>query len=58
MDLEEHTIEDLPERCEECGASLSADEQATVLETGGPALCSLHAAEAIALDDEADLGEE
>jgi hypothetical protein len=51
MDLEEHTIEDLPDACEECGAPLTEEEQAAVLETGGPALCSIHAAEVLAVDD-------
>ncbi len=45
MDLEEKTIEHLPERCEECGAKLTPAEQQAVLESGGPALCSIHAAE-------------
>jgi len=51
MGLEEHTLEDLPEQCEECGAPLTEEEQAAVLETGGPALCSVHAAEVLAVDD-------
>lgn len=51
MDLEEHTLEELPTRCEECGAPLSDAERAAVLESGGPALCSLHATEVLALDD-------
>lgn len=54
MDLEEHTLEELTDRCVECGARLTAAEQAAVLESGGPALCSVHAAEALALDDEGD----
>ncbi len=45
MDLEEKTIEELPERCEECGAKLTPAEIQSAMESGGPALCSIHAAE-------------
>jgi hypothetical protein len=45
MDLEEKTIEELPDRCEECGAKLTAEEIQAAMESGGPALCSIHAAE-------------
>ena len=45
MDLEEKTNEEAGDRCEECGAKLTAAEIETVMETGGPALCSIHAAE-------------
>jgi hypothetical protein len=45
MDLEEKTIEDLPDRCEECGAKLTQQELQAAMESGGPALCSIHAAE-------------
>jgi hypothetical protein len=45
MSLEEHTIERAGERCEECGAKLTEAEMRAVLESGGPALCSIHAAE-------------
>jgi hypothetical protein len=59
MDLEEHTIEDLPEHCEECGAPLTEEELAAVLDSGGLALCSVHAAEVLAVEDldEPELGE-
>jgi hypothetical protein len=53
MGLEEHTIEELGDRCEECGAPLTDEEQAAAMESGGPALCSVHAAEASALADAA-----
>jgi hypothetical protein len=53
MDLEEQEgTETVGERCEVCGAKLSADELATALETGGPALCSVHALEAEALPED------
>jgi hypothetical protein len=45
MDLEEHSLERPGDRCEECGAKLTAAEQQAVLESGGPALCAIHAAE-------------
>ena len=45
MDLEEHSIETAGERCEECGARLTPAELEAVLESGGPTLCSIHAAE-------------
>ena len=55
MGLEEHSIETAGERCEECGARLTAAELEAVLESGGPTLCSIHAAEdepGLAADEE------
>ena len=52
MELEEKTLESASDRCEECGARLTEQEQRTVLESGGPNLCSLHAAEITPLEDE------
>ena len=46
MDLEEHTLEKPGDRCEVCGVKLTAQELQTVLENGGPALCTIHATEA------------
>jgi hypothetical protein len=51
MDLEERTLENVGDRCEECGAKLTQEELAAVLESGGPALCKIHAAEVVALGD-------
>jgi len=54
MDLEERTIEQIGDRCEECGAKLTSQEIEAVMESGGPALCSIHAAEdepGLAADD-------
>ena len=51
MDLEEHTLEQVGDHCEECGAPLTEQEQQAVLESGGPTLCSIHAAEVLAVDD-------
>ena len=45
MDLEERTLERTGDRCEECGAKLTPAELQAVMESGGPALCSIHAAE-------------
>ncbi|HXD66486.1 MAG TPA: hypothetical protein VNV17_17825 [Solirubrobacteraceae bacterium] len=55
MSLEEHSIETAGDRCEECGVRLTPSELESVLESGGPALCAIHAAEdepGLAADDE------
>jgi len=52
MDLEERTLEDISDRCEECGARLTPQELQTVLESGGPSLCSIHAAEVVPVVEE------
>jgi hypothetical protein len=53
MDLEERTLEKVGDRCEECGARLTAEEIQAALESGGPALCTLHATELVPLDEDA-----
>jgi hypothetical protein len=45
MDLEERSLDRAGDRCEECGAKLTPAELQAVMESGGPALCSIHAAE-------------
>jgi hypothetical protein len=45
MDLEENSVDRGSDRCEECGAKLTPQEIQAVMESGGPALCSIHAAE-------------
>jgi hypothetical protein len=45
MDLEEKSLENVGDRCEECGAKLTPAELQATMESGGPALCSIHAAE-------------
>jgi hypothetical protein len=45
MGLEEKTLDQIGDRCEECGAKLTPQEIQAVMESGGPALCSIHAAE-------------
>jgi hypothetical protein len=52
MELEEHTLEQIGDHCEECGTPLTDEEQAAALESGGPALCSIHAAELVDEDDD------
>lgn len=47
MELEEHTLESASERCEECGAKLTQPELEAVIESGGPNLCAIHAAEVV-----------
>ena len=59
MDLEEKSLEHVNDRCEECGAKLTPQELQAAMESGGPALCSIHADEVVTLgEDELDLGEE
>ena len=45
MGLEEKTLGETGDHCEECGAKLTTSELQAVIESGGPALCSIHAAE-------------
>jgi methionyl-tRNA synthetase len=46
MDLEEHSLEHVGDRCEECGAKLTPAELQAAMESAGPALCTIHAEEA------------
>ncbi|HWD84239.1 MAG TPA: hypothetical protein VG321_00705 [Solirubrobacteraceae bacterium] len=46
MGLEEKTLEKTGDHCEVCGVKLTPQELQTVLENGGPALCTIHATEA------------
>jgi hypothetical protein len=52
MDLEEKTLETVGDRCEECGARLTGPELQQVIESGGPALCTVHAAEVVPVGEE------
>lgn len=54
MSLEEHTLEQVGERCEECGAKLTEREVELALERGGPTLCSIHLADVVAVDPDDD----
>jgi hypothetical protein len=58
MDLEEKTLETVGDRCEECGAKLTERELQQVLESGAPALCTIHAQEEVPVSDEDALEEE
>jgi len=58
MDLEEQTLEKAGDRCEECGAKLTQRELEQVIESGGPALCSIHAAEVVPVaEEDSDAGD-
>ena len=55
MPLEEDTLEPaVPERCQVCGAPLIPSEQRAVLDSDSPPLCSIHAAEVLPVDEEAE----
>lgn len=55
MELEERSIEQLPDRCESCGTTLTREEKATALEEGvSVVLCTTCAAEASAAPDEGE----
>lgn len=52
-DLEERSIEELPERCENCGATLTRAEKQRILDDGASvALCTICAAEQVPLAEE------
>jgi hypothetical protein len=53
MDLEEHSNDPVVEHtCAECGAKLTAREIEASMDSGGPFLCTIHAAEEVPLEDE------
>jgi hypothetical protein len=59
MDLEEKSIEQPGDRCEECAAKLTPTEIQAAMESGGPALCSIHADELVPVsEDEEEFAEE
>ena len=54
MDLEEHSLDPVIERtCAECGTKLTRQEIEDSLETDGPFLCTVHASEEVALEEDA-----
>jgi hypothetical protein len=55
MDLEEKSIEKPGDRCAVCGTRLTAAELESVLESGGPALCAVHAEEVVPVAEDEDL---
>jgi ribosome-binding protein aMBF1 (putative translation factor) len=55
MELEERTIESLPERCESCGATLTDAEKQRILDEGSTlALCTTCAVEAAGIPEDAE----
>jgi hypothetical protein len=58
MDLEEKSLDQIGDRCEECGAKLTKAEMQAALETGGPALCTVHADEVVPVGEEDALFDE
>jgi len=59
MGLEEqHGVDPVIERtCAECGAALTEEEIKASLDSGGPYLCSVHAAEEVPLEEEGQVEE-
>ena len=54
MDLEPRSVDPVIERtCAECGATLTSQEIQASLDSGGPYLCTVHAAEQVPLEDDA-----
>jgi hypothetical protein len=57
MELEERTIEQLPDRCQNCGATLTDAEKRTALSEGTKSvqvLCTICAAEVVPLEEDED----
>jgi hypothetical protein len=55
VELEERTIEELPESCENCGATLTQSEEQRILDEGATAaLCTTCAAELAPLAEQED----
>jgi hypothetical protein len=53
MDLEEHSLDPVIERnCAECGVTLTRQEIQASLDSDGPYLCTVHAAEQVPLEEE------
>jgi len=52
MELEENSLGRPGDRCEECGAKLTPAEIQLAMESGGPALCTIHAEEEVPLAEE------
>jgi hypothetical protein len=58
VDLEEHSIDPVIQRtCAECGVKLTEREIQAALDSDGPFLCTVHAAEDVPLEEEADAPE-
>jgi hypothetical protein len=58
VELEERSIEELPERCANCGATLTEGEKQRILDDGASvALCTTCAAEQVPIAEEEGEGE-
>jgi hypothetical protein len=57
MDLEEKSLDEIGDRCEVCGAKLTKAEIEAAFDSGGPALCTVHAEEVVPVGEEDDLFE-
>jgi hypothetical protein len=58
VELEERTIDELPERCENCGATLTRPEKQRILDQGSSlALCTICSEEEAAIPDDEVEGE-
>jgi hypothetical protein len=56
MELEERTVEGLPDRCDNCGATLTQAEKQRILDEGATAaLCTTCAAEIAPAAEEEDV---
>jgi hypothetical protein len=59
MDLEERTLDDTLERsCAACGTRLTEQEILESRESGGPFLCSVHAAEELPAEEAGQLDDD
>lgn len=59
MELEERTIEQLPDRCQNCGAKLTDAEKQNALTEGtrtGRVLCATCANEVVPLEEDEEAG--
>jgi hypothetical protein len=57
MELEERTIEQMPDRCQNCGATLTDAEKESALTDGPPSglvLCTTCAAEVVPVEEAED----
>jgi hypothetical protein len=56
LDLEEREGVDpvIERQCAECGATLTQQEIRAALDSGGPYLCTVHANEEVALDEDVE----
>jgi hypothetical protein len=59
VDLEERSIDTLPEQCQNCGAQLTdAEKQAALESSGGLVLCTTCAAEQVPVTEDETEGAE